>query len=163
MRAHATQAAERPTLLYEVGIAALGAGLLALPILEAIGIKYDAILARALGDGVAAIPAVVAGYGIFGWQCAVQIGVGFAIALAPFFLRPYAAGKVDWVALFVGPPDSYAGIEVECWRDAAKRSQPSGLACALTDPQPRGRGSYSPPNADTAACSRRNRGTNHSA
>jgi hypothetical protein len=102
VRAHATRAAESPTLLREVGIAALGAGLLALPILEAIGINYDVTLASALGDGVAAILAVVAGYGISGWQCWAQIAVGFAIAFAPFFLRPYSGGKVDWVALFAG-------------------------------------------------------------
>jgi len=42
--------------------------LLGLPIFEAIGINYDVTLASALGDGVAAILAVVAGYGISRWQ-----------------------------------------------------------------------------------------------
>jgi hypothetical protein len=99
VRAHATRAAESPTLLREVGIAARGAGLLALPILEAIGINYGVTPASALGSGVAAILAGVAGYGLSRWQCCAQMA---AIAFAPFLLRRYSAGKVDWVALFVG-------------------------------------------------------------
>ena len=55
--------AESPSLLLEVGIAALGAGLLALSIVQAIGINYDVTPASALGGGVAAIPAVRPGMG----------------------------------------------------------------------------------------------------
>jgi hypothetical protein len=128
---------ESPTLLPECGIAALGAGLLELPFLQLTGINYEITPASALDGGVAAILAVVAGYGVSRWECWAQIVIGFAIAFAPFFLRPYSGGKVDMVALFVGLLIALlAGIEVECWKDAARRS-PSGLACALTRPRPR--------------------------
>jgi hypothetical protein len=57
------------------------AGLLALPILEAIAINYDVTLASALGGGVVAMLAVAAGYGISRWQCSAQIAVSVVPAI----------------------------------------------------------------------------------
>src|SRR5207302_5354032 len=110
---------ESPTLLPEWGIAALGAGLLALPFLQAIGINYDLTPASALGGGVATILAVAAGYRVSRWQCWAQIAIGFAIAFAPLFLR-LSAGRADLVALLAGLLIALlADVQLECCKDAA--------------------------------------------
>jgi hypothetical protein len=127
--------ADGPSLFAEYGMAAVGAGLLALPFLDAVDIGSGLAWPVAVDGGVAVILALTARFRLLAWQIWCQLGLGFAM-FALVFVWPHSVGRHEWLAVLAAMAIIVlAALQLDCLAQEIGRAKhrgwraPSPIVC----------------------------------